>query len=171
MAIRSSRHSAWLGQTVPWRLNGVIGYQEQVKGKKNANAAINTSLLTPLQFARYHGPSQREEAQKKYLQRQTEDDIMSETYARLMSKFEYGRCLYRPPSTGEMRPGAVGYWNSEAKWQPITQLDNSQDLKAKGFKPPQEELKPNDSQLVEGWAPLYSSSVTVSNITAKIAAQ
>ncbi|KAK0703693.1 hypothetical protein B0T26DRAFT_732278 [Lasiosphaeria miniovina] len=96
---------------------------------------------------------------------------MDATYAKLMAKFGYGRCLYRPPSTTEMRPGSVGYWDSNAKWQPIAQLDDSEDLKAKGFRPPQEELLANDSTLDEGWSPLYSSSVTESDITAEVMAR
>jgi len=88
-----------------------------------------------------------------------------------MSKFCYGRGLYRPPSSTEMLPGSVGYWDSNAKWQHIAQLDNSEDLKTKGYKPPQEELQRQDSNLDEGWSPLYSSSVTESNVTADVKAK
>ncbi|KAM7188968.1 hypothetical protein V8F33_010302 [Rhypophila sp. PSN 637] len=93
---------------------------------------------------------------------------MDQTYAQLMTQFSNGRCLYRPPSTTAMLPGSVGYWDSNAKWQRITQLDDIEDLKAKGFKPPQEELNRQDSKLDEGWSPLHSSSVTESDITAEI---
>lgn len=93
---------------------------------------------------------------------------MDETYAKLTTQFSYGRCLYRPPSSTEMLPGSVGYWDSDAKWQRIAQLDDIEDLEAKGFKPPREELHRQDSNLHEGWSPLYSSSVTESDITAEI---
>lgn len=81
-------------------------------------------------------------------------------YAAQMKDHSFGLALYHPVSTRVLRPGSVGYWNSDGIWQPVAFLDDSASLKKMRLESPEEGLTRAVFQPITDWDRMYSKYVT-----------
>ncbi|KAF9483645.1 hypothetical protein BDN70DRAFT_958120 [Pholiota conissans] len=84
-------------------------------------------------------------------------------YAETMENHPFGIALYRPPSTSEVRPGIVGYFDEFGSWNTIADLADLDGLQQKGLSLPEELVKaPADNGIK--WGPKVSSNTKATKI-------
>jgi hypothetical protein len=90
-------------------------------------------------------------------------------YAETMENHPFGIALYRPPSSSEVKPGIIGYFDEFGSWNTIADLADQDDLLQKSLSPAEELVKaPTDNEIK--WGPKVSSSIRATKVDLKLPA-
>ena len=84
---------------------------------------------------------------------------MADVYTKGLAAHPYGRALYHPASTKELRPGTVGFFNAEGLWNPIAHLEDSESLARHGLRFPTQSLTAAKPERISQWFPKTSRDV------------
>ncbi|KAI9737656.1 MAG: hypothetical protein M1818_005660 [Claussenomyces sp. TS43310] len=96
---------------------------------------------------------------------------LHELYAEHMAKrHDYGYPLYEPEAEQIIRPGLCGYINQHGLWNPIVDLEDLEDLQAKGLTALMEVLAHAPDKNDINWGPKCSENVSGRRVGAQIGA-
>ena len=63
-----------------------------------------------------------------------------DTYTKRLAVHPYGHALYHPTSTKELRPGSVGFFNTEGLWNLVAHLEDPESLAKHKLRSPTQSL-------------------------------
>jgi hypothetical protein len=92
-------------------------------------------------------------------------DPLNRIYANEMQNHPYGYALYQPVFNNIIKPGAIGFFDRDGFWSPVSDLTDPDSLKVAGLKPPKHVLSPAPPQ-DQTWGPMTSRSVSGHNLDA-----
>ena len=93
------------------------------------------------------------------------DTTLAQDYAECFADLGKGKALYNPVSSSELRPGSVGFFDHEARWHNICNLDDEASLKRCSLTAATLEIRMLTDRHVEWREPFLSKGIAVNVIS------